>query len=120
MIAQERQRFDEADVWYSKSLETRQRIGHPPLLVNALGQFGRLRTLQGRPREAVSLLGQGLIIASQYQMRVGGTIAAWLAGVMKDIGEEEFTDAWKKAFDGQDPPIDTLKQELARLENNSD
>ena len=113
-VAQERQRLDEAEVWYRKALEIFERLGHPPLMVKTLAQLGTLRRLQNRPGEAVSSYGRALSIAAEYNMRVGHQIQVELAGVMKDMGEEDFTTAWRQALDGQEPPIVALREVLEK------
>jgi hypothetical protein len=47
-------------------------------------------------------------------MRVSIQILAYLAQVMKAMGEEQFTAAWRRAFEGQEPPLDVLRGILER------
>ncbi|MDP2726437.1 MAG: tetratricopeptide repeat protein, partial [Dehalococcoidia bacterium] len=119
MIAQLRQQFDRAEEWYRKALEIFERLGHPPLLVDTLAQLGVLRRVQGRHGEAVSWLGQALAIAAEYNMRVGAQILAVLARMMKAMGEEEFTVAWRQAFPGREPPLEVIREFLNKLEGGT-
>jgi len=113
-IAQERQQFDQAEAWYRQALEIFERLGHPPLQVNTLAQLGVLRSLQGRLDQAVVWFGRASAIATAHDMRVGIQILAHLARVMKAMGEEQFTAAWRQAFEGQEPPLDVLRELLER------
>ena len=68
MIAEERQQFDEAEQWYRKALEIYDKIGHPPLKVDTLAQFGLLRIRQGRLHESVAWFAKAYGIASAYRL----------------------------------------------------
>ena len=87
IIAQERQQFDQAEARYRKALEIRERLGHPPLMVNSLAQMGVLRRRQRGPEEAVGWLGQAFAIAAAYEMRVGMQILVHLARLMEGRGK---------------------------------
>ena len=115
MIAQKRQQFDRAEEWYKKALEIYERLGHPSLLVNTLAQLGVLYRKQSRFNDAVSRFGRAFVIAAKYKMRVGGQILIDLARVMDSMGEENFTVAWQQAFEGQEPPLEVIRDILRRL-----
>ena len=55
-------------------------------------------------------------VAEEYDMRTALQIRATLAGLMSDLGEEQFTAAWREAFEGQEPPLDALRQARKRGE----
>ena len=116
ILARDRQRLDEAESWYGRALEIFDRLGHRPLLVDTLAELGLLRRGQGNPGEAVSWFGKALAVAVEYNMRVEGQILSDLARTMKDMGEEEFTEAWRQAFDGQEPPLAAILGVLGRPE----
>jgi len=116
MVAQDRQDFDQAEVWCRKALEVLERLGHPPLMVNTLALLGILSREQGQFREAVSWLGRALSIAAEYKMRIGNQIMQWLADVMKAMGEEEFTAAWREAMPGQEATLEVIRQAMGKLE----
>jgi tetratricopeptide (TPR) repeat protein len=117
-VALERHQFDNAEEWYRKALEIFERLGHPPLMVNTLTQFGTLRWRQNRLHEAVSWLGKAFVIAAEYNMRVGGQILMYLARVMNAMGEEEFTAAWRQAFEGQEPPLELIREVIGKSERD--
>jgi hypothetical protein len=81
--------------------------------------MGVLRRVQGRHAEAVSWFGRALAIASEHEMPVATQIMEVLAGLAKDLGEEEFTAAWRQAFDGQEPPMEALRAVEATLERTA-
>jgi tetratricopeptide (TPR) repeat protein len=116
MVVGERHQFDQAEQWYLKALEVFERLGHPPLQVDTLAQLGLLNRELNRFPEAVACLGQALQIAAQFQMRVESQILVDLARLMKEMGREEFTAAWKQAFEGEEPPLDTFR-EILKQEN---
>jgi tetratricopeptide (TPR) repeat protein len=116
IIAQKRQDFAQGEEWYRKALEIFQRLGHPPLLVDTLTEFGVLRWDQKRPHEAVSWSGKALTIATKYKMRVRGLILNNLAIFLRTMGEEEFTAAWRAAFEGQEPPLEAIREVMQKLE----
>jgi hypothetical protein len=117
-VTQERQHFGQAEQWYRLALAIRERLGHPPLLVNSLAQVGVLERRRGRPVEAIPWYGRALVIAAGYQMRVVGQILAHLAVVLEELGEEAFAVAWRQAFDEQEPPLDAIR--AAGMETDSD
>jgi tetratricopeptide (TPR) repeat protein len=118
IVAQKWQQFVQAEQWYRKALEVFEQMGHPPLAVNTLAQLGFLNRKLNRYREAVSWYGQALIIALNFQMRIATQILTHLALLIKEMGEEAFIASWKDAFDGQDPPLDLIKEIQRRLESD--
>ncbi|HTC74968.1 MAG TPA: hypothetical protein VK684_05300, partial [Edaphobacter sp.] len=46
---------------------------------------------------------------AQFQMRIGSRVLAVLARLMEEMGEAEFAAAWRHAFEGEEPPLDTLR-----------
>lgn len=116
IIARERQQLDQAEQWCRKALEIRERLGHPPLMVNTLAQLGVLRRSQDRLDEAVSWFGKAWAIASEYQMRVGLQILIDLAHLMRAMGEARFTVAWQQAFENQESPLTILREVLKRID----
>ena len=110
------QQLDRAESGYRQALEVFQRLRHPPDMVDTLAQLGVLRRKQGRPQEVLSWFGQAWAIADQYQMRVGMQILARLALLMRAMGEEAFGAAWRAAFEGQEPPLEALRDLLRRLD----
>jgi tetratricopeptide (TPR) repeat protein len=117
IIAQERQQFDQAEAWYRKALEIRERLGHPPYQVHTLAQLGVLYRRKNLPEQAVAWFGRALMIAVAYNMRVAGQILADLARLMRQMGEGLFTAAWREAFADQEPPLDVLRQLLQQPED---
>jgi len=87
-----------------------------PLLVNTLAQLGVLHRRQNHLHEAVSWFGRAFAIVAEYKMRVGGQILMDLARVMSAMGKEEFTVAWRRAFEGQEPPLAAIREVLEKLE----
>lgn len=120
MIAQERNRLDEAEEWYRKALEIFERLQPESLVVNTLGAFGVLRRRQRRFDEAVSLFGRALLIASEARMKITHGILVDLAAVMKDMGEKGFKAAWERAFRGEEAPIDLLRKILDESKEEGD
>ena len=116
IVAKERERLDEAEAWYRKALEIFERLANPPLAVNTIAQLGLLRQQQERPDEAVAWFGRAHAITAQYNMVVGAKVLADLARTMKGMGEEEFTAAWRQAFDGEEPPLQAIREALGQLE----
>ena len=117
-ISQERQQFDAAEEWYKKALEIRERLKHPPLLVNTLAQFGVLYREQKRLSESVASLGKALQIASNFQMHIGYTILANLGINLELMGEENFVAAWHQVFK-EDPPLDTIREIRERIKKEN-
>jgi tetratricopeptide (TPR) repeat protein len=120
MIAQKREQFDKAEGWYRKALEIYQHLDHPPLIVNTLAQMGVLYRLKKAMPESVLWSGRALAIAAEYKMRVAGQILADLARNMDTMGEKEFTAAWKEAFQGQEPPLELLRNVLEKLKEHQE
>jgi len=109
MIAEERQQFDVAEQWYRKALEICDKIGHPPLKVNTLAQFGVLRFRQGRLHESVAWFAKAYGIASAYRMPVVERIKSDLRRLLEAMGREGFVNAWREATGGEEPRIDEIK-----------
>ncbi|MBU7018636.1 MAG: CHAT domain-containing protein [Theionarchaea archaeon] len=114
--AQERQQFYEAEQWYRKALEIYEGLGHPPYKVNTLGQLGILYREKNQLHDAMQYFGEAFSIAAQYGMKVLTQILVDLARIMETMGEEDFTDAWKKEFAGQEPPIALIRETMEKLE----
>ena len=112
IIAQQRGRFDEAEEWYRKELDILGEFEQPTLQAPALGQLGLLRSVQDRPREAVSYLGKALAMAVEYGASDAAQILAALTILMQKMGETEFTAVWKEAFEGGEPPLDLIRKVL--------
>jgi tetratricopeptide (TPR) repeat protein len=111
-IAQEREKLDEAEAYYEKALEIYERLGHPPLLVNTMAQLGLIYQGKNNPEQAVMLLGTALAIAVKYKMRDIMGIIIDLARLMKAMGEEHFTQTWRQHFEGQEPPLEIIREFL--------
>jgi len=118
IMAQEREEYEEADKRYRKALEMKERLGHPPAMVNTLAQFGLLMAQQGRFQEALAWFGKALAIAAKYKMRVGAQILVDLARVMKAMGEEPFAASWRAAFN-EEPPLDLIREAVRRFEEKN-
>lgn len=116
-IAYWREQFDEAERWYRRAMELKERLGHPPLMVTTLGRLGLLYRQQSRFQEAIEHLGKAFTLAVKFQMRAARTISIDLVRLMKAMGEEKFLDAWRQAFEGQEPPLGFLREVLAKLES---
>ena len=118
VIAQQQQRFDDAEGWYRKALGVYERLEHPLLLVSTLAQLGLLRLDQERLCEAVSHVGEALAIASRYEQSDRSYILVVLGHLMHQMGESEFTAAWTEAFEGQEPPLDAIREVLKRQDDD--
>ena len=116
MIAQERGQLDQAEDWYHRSLQINERMGLERDAATGLAQLGLLRRKQNRLKESVYWFGRALSIAAEYKMRARGPIATDLARTMKAMGEDEFTAAWRQAFEDQEPPLTRLHEILEHLE----
>ena len=114
-VAQLRQRFNEAEQWYRKALEIFERLGLRPPTVNNLAQMGSLFRAKGDAEGAVHWFVRALDIAVSIQMRVASRIVGDLARTMKEMGEEEFALAWRRASENE-PPLDTLRKILEQLD----
>ncbi len=99
VIAQECQRFDEAEERYREALEIKEKLGNPPLKVNTLALFGVLRCKQGRYNEAVSFLAEAYEIATSHRMRLVTTILLYLGKLREEMGKEAFISVWKEVAD---------------------
>lgn len=118
LIARMRQQFGEAEKWYRKALEIFELLGHPPLMVNTLAQLGALHLQQNYLHEAVSWFGKALVIAEEYNMPIGDQIVMDLARVINAMGEEEFMVAWQQAFEGQEPPLERIREVMRGMQGD--
>jgi tetratricopeptide (TPR) repeat protein len=112
-IAQERQQFDEAEKRYREALEIKEKLGHPPLKVNTLAQFGVLRRQQGRYKEAVSLLAKAYEIATSHRMRLVTTILLYLGKLREELGKEAFISVWEEVTGQESTRL--LEEDFAML-----
>lgn len=56
----------------------------------------------------MSWMGRAVAIAGEYEMAVGAQILAHLARLLQEMGEDEFTAAWKEPFGPQEPLLKTV------------
>jgi tetratricopeptide (TPR) repeat protein len=108
-IAQEQQRFEEAEKWYQKGLEAYETVGHAPFMIQTLAQIAVLHREQDHLAEAIRWFGKALAVAAEYQMPSTVQIMRDLNSLMTAMGEEAFNNAWRTAFDGQEPPLEDLE-----------
>ncbi|MGB8657505.1 MAG: CHAT domain-containing protein [Candidatus Zixiibacteriota bacterium] len=118
-IAEERQQFDQAEAWYRKALEIKERLGHPPLMVNTLAQLGVLRRRQNQLSDSILWFGRAHLIAAEYNMPVGARILLEVGRLMTTMGENDFTAAWRQAFKGQEPPLEAIREILKRSKDEA-
>lgn len=108
------QRYDEALDYYNQSLAIKQELGNRDGEVLTLAQmatlFGEISDLD----EAIWCSGIALFIAAEHKMPVVSQIILYLAALLDQMGDERFTAAWRKVFDGANPPIDRIR-EIKRL-----
>ncbi len=63
--------------------------------------------------ESIHFSGKALLIAVQDQMREASfRILLDLAIILNQIGEEQFITAWGEAFDGDGPPLETIRKSV--------
>ncbi len=120
LVAQLRGQLDEADQWYGRALNVFQQLESPMFGVQTLAQMGILRRMQNREPESVGLLGTALKIAAANTMSVGGRILGSLARLLRSMGEKAFATVWREAFDGEEPPLDALRNALEQLEDEDE
>ena len=110
VLAQRRERLEESDEWYRKALVVRERLGHALDLAVTLAQIGLLRRTQGRQCEAVSWFSRALSFASEHEKKEGAGFLADIARMAAALGDQDFSAAWREAFDGKDPPPEVMRQ----------
>ena len=58
------------------------------------------------------------MIAAEYNMHDRFQIIVDLARIVKAMGEAEFAEAWRQAFEGQEPP-DVIRDIAKKIEENN-
>jgi len=102
---------DKALDYYNRSLVISREIGNRRGEVLALAQIGHHFMKTSRFNESIRFFGKALPIALQDQMRESSfRILLDLALILDHMGEEEFTVAWGEAFDGDAPPLETVRK----------
>lgn len=102
---------DKALDYYNQSLAISREIGNREGEVLTLAQTGHHFMTTSRFNESIRSFGKALPIALQDQMRESSFwILLDLALILDQMGEEEFTVAWGEAFDGDAPPLETIRE----------
>ncbi|MFC1713674.1 tetratricopeptide repeat protein [Candidatus Poribacteria bacterium] len=110
-IAQGQERFDQAEEWYKKELEIRERPGFPFLTIDTLIRLGFVSRQRNRLRKAISWYGRAWsILAKDNLLDSANQVLERLASIMKTTGENEFTIAWRKAFNDEEPPLEFIQK----------
>jgi len=107
-------RYDEALDYYNQSLAIKQELGNRDGEVLTLAQMATLFEEISDLDEAIWCFGIALSIAAEHKMPVATHIILYLAALLDQMGDERFTAAWRKAFNGANPPIDRIR-EIKRL-----
>jgi len=113
-VYQAMHRYDEALNYYDQSLAIKQELGNRDGEVLTLAQMATLFGEISDPDEAIWCSGIALFIAAEHKMPVVSQIILYLAALLDQMGDERFTAAWRKVFNGANPPIDRI-QEIKRL-----
>ena len=114
---QKRGGWDEAEAWYWRALDRFQRSHDPALAALTMADVGRIRLQQNKLPEALQWLGAALAIAIKHGSDPSVHVLPHLARVFQKMGEDEFTLAWKEAFEGQEPPLAALRDALKGLDD---
>lgn len=102
---------DKALNYYNQSLAISREIGNRRGEVLTLAQIGHHFMTTSRFKESIRSFGKALPIALQDQMREASfRILLDLALILNQMGEEQFTVAWGEAFDGDAPPLETIRK----------
>jgi len=102
---------DKALDYYNQSLAISREIGNRRGEVLTLAQIGYHFMEISRFDESIHFSGKALLIAVQDQMREASfRILLGLAIILNQIGEEQFVTAWGEAFDGDGPPLETIRK----------
>jgi len=102
---------DKALDYYNQSLAISREIGNREGEVLTLAQTGHHFMTTSRFNESIRSFGKALPITLQDQMRESSFwILLDLALILYQMGEEEFTVAWGEAFDGDAPPLETIRK----------
>jgi tetratricopeptide (TPR) repeat protein len=107
---QETYRYDEALDYYNQSLEIKQELGNRDGEVLTLAQTAVLFGARADFDESVRCFGIALSIALEHRMTIAVPILLNLATNLDYMGDEQFKAAWRKAFDGADPPLDLIRE----------
>lgn len=102
--------FDLAREWLDKALQALQDQPPTPTLINTFAQLGVVSSQQDDFPQAIGWLGKALSKAKEIKFPVTDQIMSDLATLMNAMGGENFTRAWNEAFNGEEPPLDQLKQ----------
>ncbi|MDR9817265.1 MAG: tetratricopeptide repeat protein [Candidatus Methanoculleus thermohydrogenotrophicum] len=113
-VYEETCRYDEALDCYNRSLAIERELGNREGEALTLAQTAILLGTRSDFDESTRCLGIALFIAIEHQMLITNQILLNLATNLDYMGDEQFTAAWRKAFDGADPPLDRIR-EIKRL-----
>jgi tetratricopeptide (TPR) repeat protein len=117
---QKRGGWAEAEAWYLRALDRFGQSHDPALAALTMADVGRSRYEQNRLLQAMQWLGGALMIAIKCGPDPTVHVLPHLARVFQKMGEHEFTLAWKETFEGQEPPLDTIRDALKRIDDEED
>jgi tetratricopeptide (TPR) repeat protein len=109
-VYEETGRYDEALDCYNQSLAIERELGNRDGEALTLAQTAILLGTRSDFDESTRCFGIALFIAIEHQMPITTQILLNLATNLDYMGDEQFTAAWRKAFDGADPPLDLIRE----------
>lgn len=109
-VYEETYRYDEALDCYNQSLAIERELGNRDGEALTLAQTAILLGTRSDFDESTRCFGIALFIAIEHQMLITTQILLNLSTNLDYMGDEQFTAAWRKAFDGADPPLDLIRE----------
>jgi len=109
-VYEEAYRYDEALDCYNQSLAIERELGNRDGEALTLAQTAILLGTRSDFDESTRCFGIALFIAIEHQMLITTQILLNLSTNLDYMGDEQFTAAWRKAFDGADPPLDLIRE----------
>ena len=109
-VYEETHRYDEALDCYTQSLTIERELGNRDGEALTLAQTAILLGTRSDFDESTRYFGIALFIAIEHQMLITTQILLNLATNLDYMGDEQFAAAWRKAFDGADPPLDLIRE----------
>ena len=108
LVAEVQDKFERAEKEYMQAIEIFKGLNLQSLLANTLNHLGILHYRRKNFHQAMVWYGMALTITAEHNIKTGKQIVTDLARIMKDIGEDDFKIAWRKAFKEQETLLNSI------------